>query len=230
LSRDRNAASSAAKTRAAEAQARARRRLLAFGGVGAVVAIAALFLIFRGATSPGGGPGGAGGNDPYAYAVGQPGVGQPAPQFSLASTGGNSFDLSAQRGKTVLLYFQEGISCQPCWKQIVDIEHNLDAFHQLGIQQVVSITSDDATALRQKVSDEGISSLVLSDPNLGVSQRYSANLYGMMGTSRDGHTFIAVGPDGLIRWRADYGGSPNFTMYVPVDRLLAQLKTGLGKT
>ena len=112
----------------------------------------------------------------------------------------------------------------------MDIEHNLDAFHQLGIQQVVSITSDDASALRQKVSDEGISSLVLSDPNLGVSQRYSANLYGMMGTSRDGHTFIAVGPDGLIRWRADYGGSPNFTMYVPVDRLLAQLKTGLGKT
>lgn len=195
-----------------------------------MIAIAVLFLIFRGATTPSGGTGTAGGNDPYAYTVGQPGVGQPAPQFTLASTAGTSFDLSAQKGKTVLLYFQEGISCEPCWKQIVDIEHNLDAFHQLGIEQVVSITSDDASALRQKVSDEGISSLVLSDPNLAVSQRYSANNYGMMGTSRDGHTFIVVAPDGLIRWRADYGGSPNFTMYVPVDHLLAQLKTGLGKS
>ena len=45
----------------------------------------------------------------------------------------------------------------------------------------------------------------------------------MMDTSADGHTFILVGPDGHIRWRADYGGAPNYTMYVPVDRLLADL-------
>ena len=49
----------------------------------------------------------------------------------------------------------------------------------------------------------------------------------MMGTSRDGHTFILVGPDGVIRWRADYGGPPNYTMYLPVDALLADIQQGL---
>jgi len=41
-----------------------------------------------------------------------------------------------------------------------------------------------------------LSTPVLSDPTLTVSVSYHANDYGMMGTSRDGHTFILVGPDG----------------------------------
>ena len=54
----------------------------------------------------------------------------------------------------------------------------------------------------------------------------TANLYGMMGESRDGHTFILVGPDGDIEWRADYGGEPRYTMYVPVPKIIADLKSG----
>jgi hypothetical protein len=79
----------------------------------------------------------------------------------------------------------------------------------------------------QKVSDEGITSPVLSDPNLSVSSLHQANQYGMMGTSADGHTFIVVGPDGHIRWRADYGGAPNYTMDVPMSTLIQQMHTGL---
>ncbi len=48
----------------------------------------------------------------------------------------------------------------------------------------------------------------------------------MMGDDRDGHSFILVGPDGTIRWRADYGGAPKYSMYVPVQRLLADLASG----
>jgi hypothetical protein len=40
---------------------------------------------------------------------------------------------------------------------------------------------------------------------------------------RDGHSFVLVGPDGVIRWRADYGGAPNYTMFLPTDRMLADL-------
>jgi hypothetical protein len=40
-----------------------------------------------------------------------------------------------------------------------------------------------------------------------------------------GHAFILVGPDGVIRWRADYGEPPNFTMYVPNGTLLAELRS-----
>lgn len=91
----------------------------------------------------------------------------------------------------------------------------------------MSITVDPLSALQQKVADEGLTIPVLSDQSIAVSQAYTANAYGMMGNSRDGHTFIVVGPDGLIKWRADYGGSPNYTMYVPISNLLADIRAGL---
>jgi peroxiredoxin len=163
----------------------------------------------------------------YPFVIGDPGPGTSAPPIVLPSTDGRTFDLTAMRGKTVLLFFQEGLSCEPCWTQIKDIESNFGRFQALGIDTMVSITTDPLDALKQKVADEGISTPVLSDPNLAVSRRYSANQYGMMGESSDGHSFIVVGPDGRIRWRADYGGAPNYTMYVPISPLVAAMKEGL---
>ena len=92
----------------------------------------------------------------------------------------------------------------------------------------MTITTDPINEIDQKVADEGITSQVLSDPDLVVSSAYHANSFGMMGDNRDGHTFIVVGPDGTIRWRADYGGAPDYTMYLPVDALAADIQKGLG--
>lgn len=165
----------------------------------------------------------------YPIAVGSPGPGQEAPPVELPSTDGGTFDLASARGETVLLYFQEGLMCQPCWDQITDMEAQSGKFEALGIDKTVSITNDPLGALKQKVESEGISMPVLSDPNLAVSKTYDANSYGMMGGSRNGHTFIVVGPEGEIEWRADYGGPPDYTMYVPVENLLADMRQGLGK-
>ena len=189
-----------------------------------LAAIAILFGIYSSSGgSGGGGTGGAG-----RFQVGTPSTG-PAPAIKLATTAGGTFDLSAERGKTVLLYFQEGVGCQPCWNQIRDLEKNKDKLGALGIDELVSITGNDLSALRQKVADEQLTTTVLADPDLTVSKTYHANEFGMMGTSADGHTFIVVGPDGTIRFRADYGGAPNYTMYVSPDDLVADLRAGLGK-
>lgn len=189
----------------------------------AVVAAAVLAGIFvigsRGRSSSSG--------DAYAYAVADPGPGTVAPPLRLAATDGGAFDLAAQRGKTVLLFFQEGLSCQPCWDQIKAIENDPAPFRSLGIDVVVSITSNPIDLLKQKVADYRITTPILADPDLAVSKIYGANQYGMMGTATNGHSFVVVGPNGVIRWRADYGGPPNYTMYVPVDRLLADLRAGL---
>lgn len=163
----------------------------------------------------------------YSFAVGNPGPGEQAPPIELQSTDGSTFDLAAMRGKTVLLFFQEGLACQPCWDQMKDMESNIGQFQALGIDKIVSITTDPLDALKQKVADESISTPVLSDPSFMVSQAYNANKYGMMDGTSDGHSFIIVGPDGRIRWRADYGGSPNYTMYVPIPSLIADIKEGL---
>ena len=88
---------------------------------------------------------------------------------------------------------------------------------------VVSITTDRADLIGRKAADEKLATPVLSDPDLAVSRAYDANQYGMMGDMRDGHSFVLVGPDGVIRWRADYGGGPKYTMFLPTDKMLSDL-------
>ena len=207
-----------------------RRRGLRAGIIAVIVvgvAIIALGVIFFVNNSGGSSTGTSSQAGQYAFQVGSPGPGEPAPEIRLPATDGSTFDLAAMRGKTVLLYFQEGLSCQPCWDQLKDIQSHSDQFQALGMNQIVSITTDPLGALKQKVADEGLTIPVLSDTGLGVSRAYTANGYGMMGGSRDGHTFIVVGPDGLIKWRADYGGAPKYTMYVPVPNLIADIRAGL---
>ncbi|MHB8468436.1 MAG: peroxiredoxin family protein [Gaiellaceae bacterium] len=165
----------------------------------------------------------------YPYAVGSPGPGRQAPNVDLPATTGGSFDLASYRGrKPVLLYFQEGLTCQPCWDQISAIQKDEAKFRALGIGPIVSITTDPLGEIAQKAHDEGLSIPVLSDRSGRVSDSYSARDYGMMGLARDGHTFVLVGRDGTILWRADYGGAPKYTMFVPVDVLLAQLRAHAG--
>jgi peroxiredoxin Q/BCP len=188
----------------------------------AVLAVVGLYLIYQSSqsrqatTATGGGSG-------FRHVAGQPGAGTAAPAFTLASSQGGQVSLADFRGTDVLLYFQEGLSCQPCWDQIRDLEQNRAALTDAGIDAVVSITTDPANLIAQKTADEKLSTPVLSDPNLKVSRAYDANSYGMMGDMRDGHSFLLVGPDGTIHWRADYGGSPDYTMFVPTEKMLADL-------
>ncbi|MGH8629856.1 MAG: peroxiredoxin family protein [Burkholderiales bacterium] len=165
----------------------------------------------------------------FAFQVGKPGPGASAPPIRLPSTAGGTFDLGSLRGRRVLVYFQEGIMCQPCWDQLKDIESNIERFRALGIEAVVTITTDPIDALKQKAAIERLSTPVLSDPDLRVSKAYDTNSYGMMGRSRNGHTFIVLDRDGRILWRADYGGAPKYHMYVPVRNLIADLRQGLEK-
>lgn len=161
------------------------------------------------------------------YDVGRPGPGQSAPAFTLTANSGQKVSLNDYRGKNVLLFFQEGLTCPPCWDQMTVLEKDALRLKAIGIDAVVSITTDSVEDIARKVSDMGLTTSVLSDPEMIISRQYEANRFGMMGTSRDGHTFILVGPDGVIRWRADYGGPPTYTMFVPVDRLLRDVKAGL---
>ena len=200
-----------------------RSALLRWAIVAGVVAVlAALFIViiaFQPTTT-------SGKMSAAGYAVGSPGVGAGAPAFSLPATTGGTVNLSDYRGKTVLLYFHEGLGCQPCWDQIKALDAAGAQLKAAGIDQLLTITSGPVNLIAQKMADDNLTAIALADTNLKVSATYNANQYGMMGDSRDGHTFILVGPDGRIQWRADYGGSPNYTMYVPVNKLLADLQAG----
>lgn len=209
------------------ATGRSRRTLWLLLAVPVIIAgLYGLTVIGKGG---GGSSSSAGGK--YQYAVGSPGPGRPAPALRLPSTAGGMFDLASYRGKSqVLLYFQEGLTCQPCWDQMQAIQKDLVKFHALGIGPIVSITTDPLDQIKQKVKDEGLTIPVLSDVGATYSSpsAWGTNQYQMqMMGDRNGHSFILVGKNGRIRWRADYGGAPNYTMFVPDDRLLADLRQGM---
>lgn len=192
-------------------------------GVWVVLSVPLAALALWGITRVGSSPG------DVAYAVGSPGPGRPAPPIALESTGGRRFDLAAvDRNARVLLYFQEGLTCQPCWDQLVAIEQRPAEFRKLGIDRILSITTDPLDLVQRKVRDDGIRTPVLSDLGGRVSDAYDARSYSMEGMSpaRDGHSFLVV-QNGRILWRADYGGAPQYRMFVKVDTLLADLKLGL---
>lgn len=214
---------------ASAARKRRQRQLAVRVGIVGLVAVAGLFLISRG----GGGASSEGSSDAAGgppFSVGRPGPGQKAPPIQLPSTSGGTFDLASQSGKRVLLYFNEGLGCQPCWDQIRDIEKDFPAFRALGIDSMVAIAGNPMEDLRRKASDDGIKTPILADPTLSLGKTYNANQFGMMGTSSYGHSFIVVDPDGTIAWRADYGGAPKYSMFVKTEALLKDLRQGLGET
>ena len=198
---------------------------LTWSGV-ALGAVAVLALVFL--TNPAQRENKSGGGS-YPFEVGEPGPGMQAPDFSLAGTNGKTFTLSEARGESVLLFFQEGLGCQPCWDNMKDIEARMTDFETLGIDRMLTVTTDPLNYTEEKVAAEGLQFPVLADESAEVSQTYDMPRYGMhpMGNTQPGHSFVLVAEDGTITWRADYGGAPNYTMFVPVDDMLADLRAAL---
>lgn len=163
----------------------------------------------------------------YPFMVGLPGPGNPAPDFTLPAGGGGSFTLSSARGQGVLLYFHEGGGCASCWVQLRDLEKSAPQLKQVGIDRVVSITTEPLDVQTQRAAHERTAIPLLSDATVQVSTAYTTNNYGMMNDRHNGHSFVLVDAQGIIRWRADYGGAPRYTMYVPMPNLLADIRQGL---
>jgi peroxiredoxin len=156
------------------------------------------------------------------------GVGSPAPSFSLPDVAGGTFRLSDYRGKSeVLLFFNEGLACQPCLAQMRDLDQLNSQLKSLNIL-VVSITGDPVQLLADWVRSSGPRyGVVLSDQGLVVSRMYDmlgADVSMMPGTA-PGHTFVLVSKAGMIVWRQDYGP---YNMYVPNDQIIAAVRKALG--
>lgn len=150
-------------------------------------------------------------------------VGKEAPDFTLGDIQGGTFTLSEERGGWVLVLFNEGLMCAPCMRQMADMDKDDARFAALGVMQV-GMTVDRAENLAQWADANNVETLtVLSDPDLRVEREYDTigRDTSMMAGTRAGHTYILVDPEGIIRWRADYGPG---VMYVPQDDIYAEVK------
>ncbi|GKT10638.1 EVE domain-containing protein [Desulforhabdus sp. TSK] len=126
--------------------------------------------------------------------------GDPAPDFSLASSEGKDVRLSDYRGKYVVLYFYPKDNTSGCTTEALEFTELQPELERL--QTVVLGVSKDSVESHQKfVEKQGLKILLLSDPDKKVLESYGAwqlkKMYGKESWGVVRSTFL-VGPDGRI--------------------------------
>ena len=139
-----------------------------------------------------------------------------APDFSLPTTDGGTERLVDHRGHPMLLYFNEGIGCDACFYQMVEIEKEATQLDDRGlmVMPIVMNAPDDTV---RELDRFGLTTPFLSDEDGSVSKAYDVLGKGHH-AGLPGHSFLLVDPQGAIEWRKDYS-----VMFVPVADLLAEI-------
>lgn len=144
-------------------------------------------------------------------------AGRQAPPFTLMSTGGNRVSLSDYAGKNVLLYFNEGVGCDACFYQTVELERGARELSQAGIT-VLPIVVNPVEQVKPALAQFGITWPYLIDADSQVSREY-----GVLGTGMHanlpGHGFVLIDGSGQIRWSGNYP-----SMYVSTGDLMSAIK------
>lgn len=156
-----------------------------------------------------------------------------APDFSLPATDGRTVTLSDYKGKkSVLIYFHEGLSCDPCMQQMPELDKYQAEFDKLNVQ-LLNVALDPVDDLKASSARYNLKSPVLSYQDASTEDDYVLLPYSMGMGRRAGHTFVLVGTDGRIKWRKDYWPSvgmsvPDGTMFVEGSKVLAEVQKALG--
>jgi peroxiredoxin Q/BCP len=131
--------------------------------------------------------------------------GDAAVMFKLPQAGGGEFDLAAQAGKTVVLYFYPKDDTGGCTKQAQGFSESADEFAKAGAL-VVGVSPDSVKSHDKFVAKHGLNLILVSDEERRAIEAYGVwaekKMYGKsyMGVERS--TFL-IGPDGKIvkAWR-----------------------------
>ncbi len=133
-------------------------------------------------------------------------IGKPAPDFQLSAYDGSTVSLNSLKGKTTILFFNEGIVCYPaCWNQVAalgtDKEFNNDKVTTLSI--VPDQQGEWASAI-QRQPDLGKETLLI-DSGLKMSQDYGVlNLESSMHKGvKPGHTYVIIDKNSIVRYTYD---------------------------
>lgn len=141
-----------------------------------------------------------------------------APDFTLPSVNGQPVTLSSYRGqRNVLLFFNEGYGCAPCWQQAQDIQKRSSDL-QAANTEFLDIMVDPPGLLKSEVSRWGLKMPVLSDTDRTVSQEYNTLGFGMH-ADKPNHTFVFIDKTGEIRWWEDYP-----SMRAPTDEVIQKVQ------
>ena len=144
-------------------------------------------------------------------------VSRDAPDFTLPTLDGQQVSLSDFRGeKNVLLFFNEGYGCDPCWQQALALQQNLEKYTEMETE-VFAVMVDPPDLLRREASRWGITLPILVDATTGVAQSYDA--LGGMHANKPNHTFVLISKEGKISWAQDYA-----SMWVDNESVVRQIQ------
>jgi len=152
-------------------------------------------------------------------------VGDVAENFRLPTADGSYVSLSDYRGSLVLVFFSEGIGCDPCWRQIVELQDSAE-LSEMKVK-LIAVTVDPVDKLQPIVKQWGIRVPLASDTSMKTAKAYDTlNLGSMHPGQKPGHTFILVGADGIIKWRYDLPQSEANAgmMYVPTRQVIDSVR------
>lgn len=129
-----------------------------------------------------------------------PEISQPAPDFTLPSTGDTDVTLSALKGQPVVLFFYPRDDTPGCTKESVGFSESRSAFAEAGAQ-VFGISKDSMASHEKFATKRDLQIPLLSDENSTVCEDYGVwkekNMYGKkyMGIER---TTYLIAADGTI--------------------------------
>ena len=124
----------------------------------------------------------------------QPSVGDPAPDFTLASTQGDVTLSRLLANGAVLLAFYPGDDTPVCTKQLCDYRDNLATFADLGVQ-VIALNPQSLASHEKFAKKHALPFPVAADEGGAVCKRYGAA--GLLGMTRP--ALVLVGRDGRVR-------------------------------
>jgi thioredoxin-dependent peroxiredoxin len=149
--------------------------------------------------------------------------GDKAPAFTLPDADGTPVELSAYKGRKVVLYAYPAASTPGCTKQACDFRDSLTSLQAQGYE-VLGLSPDPVAKLARFRDAEGLAFPLLSDPDKAVLTAYGAygekQLYGktVVGVIRS--TFVI-----------DEKGKVEHALYgVKATGHVAKLKRDLGLT
>ena len=130
------------------------------------------------------------------------GVGDVAPDFELAGTGGKRYSLADGRGAPVVLVFYPADDTPVCTRQLTSYNDGLEAFTDLGAR-LLAISPQDVASHEGFAAGHGLAFPLLSDTDKAVGESYG--VLGPLGFYR--RSVFVVDAVGVIRYaRRSVGG------------------------
>ena len=132
-------------------------------------------------------------------------LGKPVPDFSLPATGGNTFRLSDQRGKALVLYFYPKDNTPGCTVEGEDFRDRHKAFRRAGCE-VFGLSRDSLGSHEKFKSKMKFPFELLADADEVACKQFGVmklkNMYGKKVRGIERSTFVVDAKGVLVReWR-----------------------------